>query len=47
MRLWQLLDDPKSDPEKRFRAACALANTDSAQVEKRWDTVLSSLPIGF
>ena len=38
-RLWPLLDDPKSDPEQRFRAACALANTDSAQVENRWDTV--------
>ena len=38
-RLWPLLDDPKSDPEQRFRAACALANTGSAQVEKRWDTV--------
>ena len=38
-RLWQLLDDPKSDPEQRFRAACALANTDSSQVEKSWDTV--------
>ncbi len=38
-RLWQLLDDPKSDPEKRFHAACALADADSAQVEKSWDTV--------
>jgi HEPN domain-containing protein len=38
-RLWQLLGDPKSDPEQSFRAACALANTDSSQVEKSWDTV--------
>ncbi len=38
-RLWPLLDDPKSDPEKRFRAACALANTGSAPVEQSWETV--------
>src|SRR5262249_10911027 len=37
-RLWPVLDDPQSDSEKRFRAACALANTDSTQDEKRWDT---------
>ncbi len=39
-RLWRLLDDPKSDPEQRFRAACALANSGSAPVETSWDTVL-------
>jgi serine/threonine protein kinase/formylglycine-generating enzyme required for sulfatase activity len=38
-RLWQLLNDPKSDQEKRFHAACALANADSAQVDKSWDTL--------
>jgi serine/threonine protein kinase/formylglycine-generating enzyme required for sulfatase activity/tetratricopeptide (TPR) repeat protein len=38
-RLWRLLGDPKSDPEKRFRAACALAINDSAQIDKSWDTV--------
>ncbi len=38
-RLWQLLDDPKSDPDKRFHAACALADADSTRVEKSWDTV--------
>jgi eukaryotic-like serine/threonine-protein kinase len=38
-RLWTLLDDPKSDPEKRFRAACALANDGSAAVENRWGSV--------
>jgi hypothetical protein len=38
-RLRPLLDDPKFDPEQRFRAACALASTVSAQVEKSWDTV--------
>src|SRR5262249_37702174 len=38
-RLWPLLRDPKSDPEKRFRAACALANTGANRVEPSWDTV--------
>src|SRR5262249_3481732 len=38
-RLWSLLDDLKSDPEKRFRAACALANAGSAAVENRWESV--------
>ena len=33
-RLWPLLDDPKPDPEQRFRAACALANTGSAQTRE-------------
>ena len=32
-RLWPLLDDAKADKEPRFRAACALANTDSAQTK--------------
>ena len=26
-RLWKLLEDPKADPERRFRAACALARS--------------------
>jgi formylglycine-generating enzyme required for sulfatase activity len=38
-RLWPLLENPRSDSEQRFRAACALAGTGSAPVEKRWDTV--------
>jgi formylglycine-generating enzyme required for sulfatase activity len=38
-RLWSVLDDPQADPEQRFRAACALANTGSAPVETRWDTL--------
>jgi formylglycine-generating enzyme required for sulfatase activity len=38
-RLWPLLENPQSDPEQRFRAACALAGTGSSSVEKRWDTV--------
>src|SRR5262249_59092424 len=38
-RLWSLLDDLKSDPEKRFRAACALANAGSAAAENRWESV--------
>ncbi len=25
-RLWKVLDDPKADNDRRFRAACALAN---------------------
>jgi hypothetical protein len=37
--LWPLLENPQSDPEQRFRAACALAGAGSAPVEKRWDTV--------
>src|SRR5262249_52266316 len=38
-RLWPLLENPRSDSEQRFRAACALAGTGSAPVEKRWDAV--------
>jgi eukaryotic-like serine/threonine-protein kinase len=40
-RLRRLLHDPKADPEQRFRAACALANTGYVEVEaeKRWETV--------
>ena len=46
-RLRQLLEDPKADPERRFRAACALANSDDAQVEKRWDAVAPFLADRF
>src|SRR5262249_10176482 len=38
-RLWSLLDDPKPDPEKRFRAACALASSESGAAENRWESV--------
>jgi hypothetical protein len=38
-RLRSLLEDPKADPEERFRAACAVANPDEALVEKQWDAV--------
>jgi serine/threonine protein kinase/formylglycine-generating enzyme required for sulfatase activity len=38
-RLWSLLEDPKAEPEKRFRAACALANAGSAAVDNRWESV--------
>jgi tetratricopeptide (TPR) repeat protein len=38
-RLWPLLENPQSDPEQRFRAACALAGAGSAPVGKSWDTV--------
>jgi formylglycine-generating enzyme required for sulfatase activity len=34
-----LLADSNSDPEKRFRATCALANSESAAVENRWESV--------
>jgi serine/threonine protein kinase len=40
-RLWPLLADAKADKEPRFRAACALANSDSAQIKNRWDSVSS------
>ena len=46
-RLWPLLDDAKADKEPRFRAACALANTDSAQIENRWDSVSSFITDQF
>jgi serine/threonine protein kinase/formylglycine-generating enzyme required for sulfatase activity len=38
-RLWPLLGDPRADPRQRFRAACALANSGSAPVDHRWDSV--------
>src|SRR5262249_5457407 len=46
-RLWPLLDDAKAQKEPRFRAACALANTDSAQIENRWDSVASFITDQF
>jgi serine/threonine protein kinase len=46
-RLWPLLDDAKADKEPRFRAACALANTDSAQTKNRWDSVSSFITDQF
>ena len=46
-RLWTLLEDPKADPEKRFRAACALANSDAAQVGNRWNSVAPFLTDRF
>ena len=46
-RLWPLLDDAKADKEPRFRAACALANTDSAQIKNRWDSVSSFITDQF
>ena len=46
-RLWTLLDDAKADKEPRFRAACALANTDSAQAKNRWDSVASFITDQF
>jgi formylglycine-generating enzyme required for sulfatase activity len=46
-RLWPLVDDAKADKEPRFRAACALANTDSAQTKNRWDSVSSFITDQF
>ena len=43
-RLWPLLDDAKADKEPRFRAACALANTDSAQMRTAGTASLRSSP---
>ena len=38
-RLRSFLDDENGENAPRFRAACALANTDSAQLEKSWNTL--------
>jgi formylglycine-generating enzyme required for sulfatase activity len=38
-RLRKLLGDPAALAEQRFRAACALASTDSAGAETRWEAV--------
>jgi serine/threonine protein kinase/formylglycine-generating enzyme required for sulfatase activity/tetratricopeptide (TPR) repeat protein len=38
-RLWATVDDPQADPGRRFRAACALAISDAAQAETRWNPV--------
>ncbi len=46
-RLWPLLDDAKADKEPRFRAACALANADSAQIKNRWDSASSFITDQF
>ena len=46
-RFWKLLEDPKADPERRFRAACALAISDANRAENRWDTVAPFLTDRF
>ena len=38
-RLWGVLEDPKADPDQRFRAACALALSDTGRDTRRWDAV--------
>ena len=38
-RFWAVLEDPQADPDHRFRAACALADSDAGQAEKSWDSV--------
>src|SRR5262249_53178556 len=42
-----LLDDAEAGKEPRFRAACALANTDSARIQNRWDSVSSFITDQF
>ena len=38
-RLRTLLEDSAADPEKRFRAACALASAEKAGIDEKWTTV--------
>jgi formylglycine-generating enzyme required for sulfatase activity len=38
-RFWEVLDDPKADPDQRLRAACVLANDHAVGTETRWDAV--------
>jgi len=38
-KLWRQLDDPQTDTDQRFRAACALALVDAAADTQRWDAV--------
>jgi len=38
-RLRSKLDDSEADPDHRFRAACALVNSDAALSDKSWDEV--------
>jgi serine/threonine protein kinase/formylglycine-generating enzyme required for sulfatase activity len=38
-RLRRLLENSQSEPEERFRAACALASTAAGPLEKSWDAV--------
>ena len=38
-RLWKVLNDPKTDPDQRFRAACALASAEATVEAQRWDAV--------
>ena len=33
------LEDPEADPDHRFRAACAIVNSDADLAEKSWDSV--------
>ncbi len=38
-RLWEVLNDPKTDPDQRFRAASALANVEAELKTDRWHAV--------
>ncbi len=40
-RLWKVMNDPKIDPDQRFRAACALANVEAGVETQQWDGVAS------
>jgi serine/threonine protein kinase/formylglycine-generating enzyme required for sulfatase activity len=46
-RLRSVLDNAQHEPEQRFRAACALANTGSAESAANWDDVAPFLTDRF
>jgi serine/threonine protein kinase/formylglycine-generating enzyme required for sulfatase activity/tetratricopeptide (TPR) repeat protein len=46
-RYWATMADPRADPDRRFRAACALANSDAARAEEGWGTVAPFLTDRF
>jgi formylglycine-generating enzyme required for sulfatase activity len=44
---WATVNDPQADPDRQFRAACALAISDAGQAEKGWDTIAPLLTDRF
>jgi serine/threonine protein kinase/formylglycine-generating enzyme required for sulfatase activity len=42
-QLWNVLNDPKTEPDLRFRAACALANVEAEQKTDRWHAMSAFL----
>jgi hypothetical protein len=46
-RFWAMVQNPQADPDHRFRAACALANSNAPRAEKRWDPVAPFLADRF